>query len=108
MTEEVVVEATPFAPAQYGTGLGTGLSSSGEMVTTTTSVMLPSSYAVVLRCEAHGRFAVQGSDERYWRMWNRFNVGQRLTVTYREKRNRAGELVGLDFISAEPISPPTP
>lgn len=103
MTEEVVVEATPFAPAQSGMGIGSGTDHKGRSVTTTEFVSIDAAYAVVLRCDAHGRFAVQGSDERHKQLWSRFQVGDRLTVVYREKRNLSGERVGFDFISADPV-----
>lgn len=104
-TEDAVVEANAFAPAQSGTSLGTGVDGKGRVTSSVDHVFLDASYAVVLRCdEHHKRFSVQGGDDRHKRLWETLSPGQRVRITYREKLDRDGNVTGLDFINAEAIS----
>lgn len=81
MTEEAVVESTHFWPTRSST-----------------------SYGVVFRCDGHQlRFAVQGEAELHRGLWARFIVGERVRVTYREKRDSDGRMTGHDFLDAQPV-----
>lgn len=103
MTEEAVVEQVPFAPAQNGTSVSTGLTSSNSVTTTVGSVTLDASYAVVFRCQHHGRFAVQGGDERHQKLWSSFKVGQRVRISYRQKLGGGGKVLGYDFLDVQAL-----
>lgn len=104
-TEEAMVESIIFVPQQSGTSIGTGVDSNGNLTSTTSSVHLGATYAVVLRCEHQVRFSVQGEDERHRQLWARFTVGERVRVTYREKLDGDGLVTGYDFLDAQPVEP---
>lgn len=102
-TEKATVVETHFLPGQSGTA--TGISTGGHLVVS--DVSTSPVWAVVFECP-HGKFAIQGSNERARRLWQRFKVGDPVEVTYMERfeqedhRPETRHLVGIKFIDATP------
>lgn len=95
-TEQARVDDLIFSPAQHGTGVGTGFTPKGRVVTTVTSVDIPAAYAVVFECR-HGRFVVQGQDDRHEALWGRLRKGQEVLVEFAERLDRDNRVVGYKF-----------
>jgi hypothetical protein len=47
------------------------------------SIDIPSKYAVIFRCQ-HGKFIVEGTDDRHKDLWQRMKKGEQVTVSYYE------------------------
>ncbi|VVB82649.1 Uncharacterised protein [uncultured archaeon] len=81
------------------------------------SMNIPEKYAVVFKSQ-HGKFIVEGEDERHKNLWSRMQEGEKVDVTYKEKyesvyddTNKDGtnelverRLVKYDFLDAQPIT----
>lgn len=83
-----------YVPAGHGSG--SGISSGGHAVFTSTRI--PARYSVVFNCQ-HGNFAVEGQD-----VWVGAVEGSRGTIYYREVFEVDGDrrtLVDLDFVRFE-------
>lgn len=91
-TELGHVEELIFLPRQHGTSTGIDLANFRPVVGT---VDIPATYGVVFGCE-HGRFAVQGQEDRHEALWKRFAKGDRVRITYRVECNGK-----MDFLDAE-------
>lgn len=102
MTETAVVDDVIFAPRNHGSGAGFGMSMSGNIVMTTTSVTIPAKWAVVFRCQ-HGKFIIQGTRREHEALWKKMTRGQQVVVTYREVyevSNGTRRLIDFDFLDA--------
>ncbi len=97
VTEPAEVDSLAFVPEGHGTG--TGFSSSGNVAVTFVDV--PARYAVVFRCQ-HGKFVVQGADERHKNLWQRLREHDPVTVYFRQEVGGTG----LDFVNAEKRATP--
>lgn len=103
MHERAVVQEVIYSPGSHGSGTGVGMSMSGNMVVTSTSVSLPKKYAVVFEC-VHGKFIVEGTDEKHRELWARLKAGQQVDVTYREVyrlKDGARQLIDYKFLAAK-------
>jgi len=108
MTEKAKVVQTIFAPSQHGTSSGTAISLKGKVSFVSTTVDIPSKYAIVFECE-HGKFVIQdeGENSRAHNLWKKLKDGQQVTVRYKEVwqvREQVRHLLKYDFIDAEPAS----
>ena len=89
------------------------MTTGGDLAITSTSVNIPEMWGVVFRCKHENKFPIQGSDEKYKKLWERLDEGDSVTIMYREiyktKYDRktdkeiSKELVDYDFIDAEKI-----
>jgi hypothetical protein len=107
LEELATVEDVIFAPSQHGSGVSPGMTSSGKLTMSITTVDIPEKYAIVFQCP-HGKFVIEGSGERYKTLWSRLSKGQRVVVLYREEylvTEHERSLRKLDFIDALPADP---
>ncbi|MBI2451807.1 hypothetical protein HYV50_01875 [Candidatus Pacearchaeota archaeon] len=116
--EDAAVVDIVYTPSRHGSGSGFGptIDSGGNIGISFSdvSVDIPEKYAVVFKCQ-HGKFVVQGTNQYYRDLWERFTEGQEVDVTYREVfRNTyqdidkdgkkdliKRELIDYDFIDAQ-------
>jgi hypothetical protein len=94
-TEKARVVQLAYVPASRGTGSGSGMSSSGNFVVTSTTVNIPEVYAVVFKCEDHGHvFSLTGKD-----IYSHAIVGEEVTLEYVEviKENSKKEQTVVDY-----------
>lgn len=99
LSEPAEVDSLAFVPEGHGSG--SGLTSNGHTVFT--SVYIPARYAVVFHCQ-HGKFVIEGDDDRHRALWEKFKEHDQVTVRYREKlehHDDGNRVVGLDFLDAE-------
>lgn len=82
---------------QHGTGIGVG----GEGLSVV-SMDTPAVFAVVFECQ-HGKFIVQGSDERHRALWRKLKRGQAVLVNSLELRREDGTIAGYKFRGAEVV-----
>jgi hypothetical protein len=82
------VESLTYSPARTGTGVGTGVSANGHMVTTTTIVSIPEEYGILISCDHGVTFPVDGrlAEESF----SRLKVGDSLRITYQESLRHPG------------------
>lgn len=109
ITERATVVDLVYTPSRHGTGAGPtfDITGDGGLGIAVTSVNVPERYAVVFRCQ-HGKFIVQGDQQKTKEHWNRLTEGQEVTVRYREVYEVVYEddkpveksLVKYDFIDA--------
>ena len=106
-----------YSPSNHGTGIGptVDLTGDGGMGIAVTSVDIPEKYAVVFRCQ-HGKFIIEGTDEKYKNLWSRLEENQEVDITYRErykityddidndgkKEPIEKRLIKYDFLDAQP------
>lgn len=105
MVEAGKVEQVLYNQSTEGTAVSSHVDVNGNPGMSVTSYGSPAKYGVIFRCR-HGRFVIQGSDERYKDLWGRFDVGQAVDIQYREvyqvdKEGRK-KLYQYDFLDAVP------
>jgi hypothetical protein len=87
LKENAVVSDTVYTPSHHGSSVDVGITTDFDgnagLSFTPTSVSIPEKYGVVFRCQ-HGKFVVQGAGERYRELWEGFEEGQEVEVTYKE------------------------
>lgn len=83
LEEPAVVSDVIYSPAQHGVGTGVGMSTSGNMVVTTTNISTNAIYGIVFECE-HGKFVVEGSRDKHKALWQQLKRGQKVIVKYTE------------------------
>lgn len=94
------VEQVTYNPG--GTASGTGFSSKGSVVFTSTNI--PDRYAIVFSCP-HGKFTLNPEGENARRLFATLKQGDSVTISYREEfhvRDGVRELYKLDFLDAVP------
>lgn len=105
-TEQGKVVDLVFMPANHGSSIDPGMSMSGNITLTFTSVTLPEKHAVVFQCQ-HGRFVVES--EKAKELYQRLSRDQAVTISYREVFNLTRDgtniiapksFVKFDFIDA--------
>lgn len=111
LTEPAEVADLVYVPRRHGTGEGIGVDLNLNPSLVSTDVTIPQKYAVVFQCQ-HGKFIIEGNQEKAKELWNRLKEGQQVTVSYREvydvtytttdgvKRETARQLVDYDFLDA--------
>lgn len=107
-TEPAVVEDVIFTPSLHGSGVGPTFTGEGDVGITFTSVNIPEKYAVVFRCQ-HGKFVIQGTGEKYKKLWEHLVRNQEVTVHYKEiyrvtydgDEVLSRELIDYDFLDAK-------
>ena len=111
------VAQTIYVPESNGHGSSTGyqFGEGGGVIISSTSVHVPAKYAVVFECQ-HGKFIIEGEDEKYKNLWKKLKDNQTVDVEYKEiydiKCEYKGDndrtvlerkLVKYDFLDANPI-----
>lgn len=103
MSEPAMVRDLIYQPARHGSGSGVGMSMRGSVVITSDTVHLPSNYAIVFECK-HGKFIIEGTQQKYKALWQKLRVGQAVNVTYREvwriKADGTRDFVKFEFMDA--------
>lgn len=89
-----VVEKQYF-PDTRQTVLGTGLSTSGNVVITTHDIGADEKYVVIFKCEHGVLFSINRAE-----LYGRLNKGDTVTIDYYEMINGEGEVKDFDFIDA--------
>ncbi len=118
LNEPAVVSEVVYNPSKHGSGMGPTISLSGKVGMAFTSVTIPEKYAVVFKCQ-HGKFIIEGEDQRHKDLWGRFDQGDSVRVSYKEmyqseyhhfpsKSQKQDSLVkrtlvDFDFIDAKPL-----
>lgn len=98
--EEAVVESVSYTPSETSTGVGVGVSSSGDITTMPVTSSTSEQYVIVFLFR-NGRYHFENKD-----VWGWVKPGQKVFLVFREARNRHGELVGYDFITMNPMQDP--
>ncbi len=108
--EDAIVSDVVYSPSKHGSGVGPTIDLTGEggMGIAFTSVSVPEKYAVVFKCQ-HGKFIVEGETPEYKELWNRFEEGDSVNVSYKEiyksvyENDRLIErtLTAYDFLDAQ-------
>lgn len=109
LQEAAEVVDLKYSQGQEGSGLATGFSTSGHMTVTPLSYGSGPVYSVVFKC-AHGKFVVEGKEDHYRELWSKLEVGQQVTVKYREIVStdiNGQKKVERDFLGAEPLKTST-
>jgi hypothetical protein len=106
LTEPGRVEETHFVPGQSGTS--TGISSSGHVVIG--DISTDPVWATVFECQ-HGKFVIQGSDERARQLWAKLKPGDAVEIRYVERFEstdgyKTKKLTGIKFRGAEKVAKP--
>jgi len=104
LSEPAVVLDTVYQPSSHGDGMGLALNSKGGVSPAFTSVDIPAKWAIVFKCQ-HGKFIVEGTDEKHKALWEKLTRDQKVTVSYREVfhvTDKERRLAKYDFIDAVP------
>ena len=85
LTERARVVDVIFQPSNHGSGVGPtfDLTGNGGLGIAITSVDIPEKYAVVFECQ-HGKFIIQGDQQKAKELWQRLKRDQQVTVRYKE------------------------
>lgn len=105
LTERAEVDDTILAPSQHGSASGIAIDGKGRVGPTFSSVDIAEKYAVVFRCQ-HGKFIIEGTDDRHKDLWQRMKRGEQVIVRYREQyrveKDGSKTLTKYDFLDAQP------
>ena len=111
--EKAKVITTLYSKEHTSTDIAPGMTSKGDIAISISSITIPETWGVVFRCEHGNKFPIQGSDEEYKKLWEKFDDGDSVNIEYKEnykvKYERktdkviARELTDYDFIDAEKI-----
>jgi hypothetical protein len=86
--EDAKVVQTVYEPSRHSTDVSPTfhLDSDGDphVGFAVTSISVPETYAVVFQCQ-HGKFIVEGEDQRHKELWQKLSEGQKVDVTYQEE-----------------------
>lgn len=74
---------------------GSGISSSGNLVLTTSNIHVPPKFDVVIRCEHGVIFTIDNSN-----LYSKVNEGDTVLIDYYEVLNESNETIDLDFVDA--------
>jgi hypothetical protein len=106
MTEDAVVLDILYRPGQTTTTSGHSIDWTGDggFSTHSTTIETKDKFAVGFRCQ-HGKFIIEddGKGTRAERLWKKLEKGDKVVVTFRERRKNSGELIKYDFIDAEKV-----
>ncbi len=85
--EDAVVVETVYTPSRHGSGssFGPSMNMDGDIGFSfhSVSINVPELYAVVFKCQ-HGKFVIEGDDQRHKNLWERFSENDEVDVSYRE------------------------
>ena len=83
--EDAIVYAKVDPPSRHGSGAGPSIDITDEGIlgVALVNVDIPKKYAIVFKCE-HGKFMVWGTGSKHKELWERFNEGDSVTVSYKE------------------------
>jgi hypothetical protein len=110
LIEKGTVEDLVFTPKNHGDDLSPGMTMSGKLTVSFTSIDIPEKYAVVFKCHDHGvKFVIQDNQEKAKEMWNRLKRDQEVTiyyknvyeVTYQNDSVTERKLIDLEFVDAK-------
>ena len=108
LTEDGTVVDTIHLAHHSDVNFGPTINMNGDLGMAMTSTSIPEQWGVVFRCQ-HGKFAIQGSRDKYKELWNRLDNGDKVIIKYKEvynvwKESGKKEFVSLDFISADKLT----
>ena len=85
--EDAEVVDVVYVPSRHGSDISPTVTTDADgnlqVGITTVSVTIPEKYAVVFRCQ-HGKFIVEGTDQRHKDLWSKFTGGEKVDVSYKE------------------------
>jgi len=111
--EKGKVITTLYNKEHTSTDIAPGMTSGGDIAISVNSTTFPETWGVVFRCEHGNKFPIIGKENKYKKLWEKFDDGDSVNIAYKEnykvKYERktdkviAKELTDYDFIDAEKI-----
>ena len=115
--EQARVAQTVYVPASDGHGSTTGYNfgKGGGLTVSSVNIHIPAKYAVVFECQ-HGKFIIEGGEDKYKTLWEKLKDNQTVDVEYKEiyevkysyegndnKTALEKNIIKYDFLNANPI-----
>ena len=111
--EKGKVVTTLYNKEHTSTDIAPGMTSGGDIAISVNSTTFPEMWGIVFRCEHGNKFPIIGEEDKYKKLWEKFDDGDSVKIAYKEnyliKYERKTdkvinkELTDYDFIDAEKI-----